>query len=165
MCEQGYVIRQEADYVIYDNWNFQLVDEQGTVLDWDGLYDTDPFPNYDQSYSGGNCQVRIMDEFDKPCIQMPFTEYSFLLAYGEKTDPALKASKTDWEFEDTIVRTGTTNGLILLHYPEYIAFLKEKGWTETLARQPSNRRWSRFGTRGSRWLLSWRCHSGNRFAA
>lgn len=29
-----------------------------------------------------------------------------------------------------MVRTGTTNGFVLLHYPEYIAYLKEKGWTE-----------------------------------
>ena len=51
------------------------------MLDEDGLYDTDPFPNYDQSYTGGDCQVRVWDEFDKLCIQIPFTEYSFLLAY------------------------------------------------------------------------------------
>ena len=130
MREQGYAIRQEAEYVIYDTWNFQLVDEQGKVLDEDGLYDTDPFPNYDQSYTGGDCQVRVGDEFDKLCIQIPFTEYSFLLAYWELADPALKAQKLDWNFVDNMVRTGTTNGFVLLHYPEYIAYLKEKGWTE-----------------------------------
>lgn len=130
MREQGYSIRQEAEYVIYDTWNFQLVDEQGKVLDWDGLYDTDPFPNYNQSYTGGDCQVRVRDEFDKLCIQIPFTEYSFLLAYGEQADPVLKAQRSDWNFVDNIVRTGATNGFVLLHYPEYIAYLKEKGWTE-----------------------------------
>lgn len=100
------------------------------MLDWDGLYDTDPFPNYNQSYTGGDCQVRVRDEFDKLCIQIPFTEYSFLLAYGEQADPAIKARKLDWNFVNNMVRTGATNGFVLLHYPEYIAYLKEKGWTE-----------------------------------
>lgn len=127
--EQGFSIRQEAEYVEYDTWNFLLKDEQGNVIDWEGLYDWEDFPNFDKQYQGGPSVLHITDHNGDLCIQMPYTEYSFLTAYAAQLN-SIGATTTGWNFENLCIRAGATNGFVLLHYPEYIAFLKEKGWTE-----------------------------------